>query len=81
MVGMSARAKLKDGIAELLGRDNLSRGVEVKQVEISCLLTYTLLSYGLKFTRLQQCTGKGKYTLEKLKRPKCDASKCACSGS
>ena len=31
LVGMASRKQLKDGIAELLGRDNLSRGVEVRR--------------------------------------------------
>ena len=43
LVGMAARAKIKDGIAELLGRDNLSRGVEVNQDEEHLIIDLTLL--------------------------------------
>ncbi|NLZ94061.1 MAG: Asp23/Gls24 family envelope stress response protein [Firmicutes bacterium] len=68
LVGMSARAKLKDGIAELLGRDNLSRGVEVKQEEGQLSVDlYIIVSYGTKIpevaTNVQE---KVKYTLESL---------------
>ncbi|HHY98887.1 MAG TPA: Asp23/Gls24 family envelope stress response protein [Firmicutes bacterium] len=48
LVGMASR-NLQDGIAELLGRDNLGRGVEVKldgnEVAISL---YVIVEYGVK---------------------------------
>lgn len=48
LVWMSAR-KLKDGIAELLGRDNFSRGVEVNldagQLSVDL---HIIVSYGVK---------------------------------
>ncbi|MGI6658120.1 MAG: Asp23/Gls24 family envelope stress response protein [Dethiobacteraceae bacterium] len=68
LVGMSARAKLKDGIAELLGRDNLSRGVEVKQVEDQLSVDlYIIVSYGTKIPEVAaNVQEKVKYTLEKL---------------
>ncbi|CAN7514558.1 MULTISPECIES: Asp23/Gls24 family envelope stress response protein [Paenibacillus] len=51
LVGMATRKQLKDGIAELLGRDNLSRGVEVRKengrLEIDL---YIIVSYGTKIS-------------------------------
>jgi uncharacterized alkaline shock family protein YloU len=51
LVGMATRKQLKDGIAELLGRENLSRGVEVRRdkerVEIDL---YIIVSYGTKIS-------------------------------
>ncbi|MCD1257892.1 Asp23/Gls24 family envelope stress response protein [Paenibacillus athensensis] len=51
LVGMASRKQLKDGIAELLGRDNLTRGVEVRRdkdrLEIDM---YIIVSYGTKIS-------------------------------
>ena len=51
LVGMASRKQLKDGIAELLGRENLSRGVEVRRengrLEIDL---YIIVSYGTKIS-------------------------------
>lgn len=51
LVGMASRKQLKDGIAELLGRENLSRGVEVRReqdrIEIDL---YIVVSYGTKIS-------------------------------
>jgi uncharacterized alkaline shock family protein YloU len=51
LVGMASRKQLKDGIAELLRRDNLSRGVEVRRendrLEIDL---YIVVSYGTKIS-------------------------------
>jgi uncharacterized alkaline shock family protein YloU len=66
LVGMASR-KLKDGIAELLGRDNLSRGVEV-QVEDDRLNVdlYIIVSYGTNIPEVAvNVMEKVKYTLEK----------------
>ncbi|MNI19695.1 hypothetical protein D3C73_731400 [compost metagenome] len=51
LVGMASRKQLKDGIAELLGKENLSRGVEVRRdkerLEIDL---YIIVSYGTKIS-------------------------------
>ncbi|MBP1991426.1 Asp23/Gls24 family envelope stress response protein [Paenibacillus eucommiae] len=51
LVGMASRKQLKDGIAELLGQGNLSRGVEVRReadrLEIDL---YIIVSYGTKIS-------------------------------
>ena len=68
LVGMSSR-KLKDGIAELLGRDNLSRGVEVHLEDNDLMVDlHIIVSYGTKIQEVAtNVMEKVKYTLEKLK--------------
>lgn len=67
LVGMSSR-KLKDGIAELLGRDNLSRGVEVHlEGDTVTVDLHIIVSYGTKIPEVAvNVMEKVKYTLEKL---------------
>ncbi|MBS4020921.1 MAG: Asp23/Gls24 family envelope stress response protein [Dethiobacter sp.] len=67
LVGMASR-KVKDGIAELLGRDNLSRGVEVKVGDDQLTIDlYIIVSYGTKIPEVAvNVMEKVKYTLEKL---------------
>lgn len=67
LVGMSSR-KLKDGIAELLGRDNLSRGVEVHLEDNDLMVDlHIIVSYGTKIQEVAtNVMEKVKYTLEKL---------------
>lgn len=52
LVGMASRNQWKDGIAELLRRDNLSRGVEVHRDEHGALTIdlYIVVSYGTKIS-------------------------------
>jgi uncharacterized alkaline shock family protein YloU len=53
LVGMASRKQLKDGIAELLGRDNLSRGVEVRQEQDGLVIDlYIIVSYGTKISEV-----------------------------
>lgn len=67
LVGMASR-KLKDGIAELLGRDNLSRGVEVHiEGDMLTVDLHIIVSYGTKIPEVAvNVMEKVKYTLEKL---------------
>lgn len=66
LVGMASRKALKDGIAELLKRDNLSKGVVVRNEngEVS-LDMHIIVSYG---TRISEVAGnvqrRVRYTLE-----------------
>jgi uncharacterized alkaline shock family protein YloU len=65
LVGMASRKQLKDGIAELLGRDNLGKGVEVRRnqdhVEIDL---YIIVSYGTKISEVaHQVQNRVKYVL------------------
>lgn len=67
LVGMASRKQLKDGWVELLGRDNLSRGVEVSEShgELSIDL-FIIVGYG---TRLDEVANNVistvKYSVEK----------------
>lgn len=67
IVGM-ASTRLKDGIAELLGRENLSRGVEVslhgEEVEIDL---YIVVGYGTRISEVaQNVSQKVRYTVESM---------------
>ncbi len=53
LVGMASRKQLKDGIAELLGRENLSRGIEVYEKDGETIVDmYIIVSYGTKITEV-----------------------------
>jgi len=53
LVGMASRKQLKDGIADLLGRDNLARGVEVKQENGQTTIDlHIIVSYGTKISEV-----------------------------
>ncbi|OXM85848.1 Asp23/Gls24 family envelope stress response protein [Paenibacillus rigui] len=69
LVGMSSRNQLKDGIAELLRRDNLSRGVEVHRNEQGSLSIdlYIVVSYGTKISVVaHNVQTKVKYVLNEV---------------
>lgn len=53
LVGMASRKQLMDGITELLGRENLSRGVEVRrESEVLHIDLYIIVSYGTKISEV-----------------------------
>ncbi|MFB9279853.1 Asp23/Gls24 family envelope stress response protein [Cohnella cellulosilytica] len=68
LVGMASRKGLKDGIAEMLGRENLSRGVEVRQEgEQIHLDLYVIVSYGTRISEVaHNIQSKVKYVLEEV---------------
>jgi uncharacterized alkaline shock family protein YloU len=52
IVGMASR-KIKDGIAELLGRESLSRGVEVAMNDSEVTISiYIVVGYGTKISEV-----------------------------
>ncbi|GBF71929.1 Asp23/Gls24 family envelope stress response protein [Paenibacillus sp. 598K] len=65
LVGMASRKQFKDGIAELLGRENLSRGVEVRQENDQMHIDlYIIVSYGTKISEVaHNIQSKVKYVL------------------
>ncbi|CAM2814668.1 Asp23/Gls24 family envelope stress response protein [Paenibacillus sediminis] len=68
LVGMASRKQLKDGIAELLGRENLARGVEVRlennMIEVDL---YIIVSYGTKISEVaHNIQQKVKYVLNEI---------------
>lgn len=68
LVGMASRKQLKDGIAELLGRDNLSRGVEVRlDSEMVHIDLHIIVSYGTKISVVaHNVQSKVKYVLNEV---------------
>ncbi|MFE5319663.1 Asp23/Gls24 family envelope stress response protein [Paenibacillus sp. NPDC056579] len=69
LVGMASRNQLKDGIAELLRRDNLSRGVEVRRDTQGALSIdlYIIVSYGTKISVVaHNVQTKVKYVLNEV---------------
>lgn len=68
LVGMASRSQLKDGISELLGRENLRKGIEIRtdDGEIS-LDMYIIVGYGTKISEVaSNVQSRVKYSLEKL---------------
>ncbi|MMZ62467.1 hypothetical protein D1872_246770 [compost metagenome] len=65
LVGMASRKQFKDGIAELLGRENLARGVEVKlDNNRLAIYLYIIVSYGTKISEVaHNIQQKVKYVL------------------
>jgi uncharacterized alkaline shock family protein YloU len=68
IVGMASQKILKDGLAELLGKENYSKGIVVrestdKQLELDL---YVIVGYGVKITEVvYEVQKKVKYVLEK----------------
>lgn len=68
LVGMSSRKQLKDGIAELLGRENLTRGVEVYcEQDALHIHLYIIVIYGTKISEVaHNIQQKVKYVLNEV---------------
>lgn len=66
LVGMASR-KIKDGIVELLGRENLSRGVEVRESEGELFIDlYIIVGYGTRIDEVaNNVISAVKYSVEK----------------
>ncbi|EZH67203.1 hypothetical protein DH09_04515 [Bacillaceae bacterium JMAK1] len=68
IVGMASQKQIKDGISELLKRDNFSRGVVIRENEGDLMIDmYIIVSYGTKISEVAyNVQSKVKYQLEKL---------------
>ncbi|MFD1952747.1 Asp23/Gls24 family envelope stress response protein [Paenibacillus thailandensis] len=68
LVGMASRKQLKDGIAELLKRDNLSRGVEVRKEKDGIHIDlHIIVSYGTRISEVaHNIQSKVKYVLNEV---------------
>jgi len=68
LIGMASRKQLKDGIAELLGRENLTRGVEIRKVNDQVQIDlYIIVSYGTKISEVaHNIQVKVKYVLNEI---------------
>lgn len=67
LVGMASRKQLKDGIVELLGRENLSRGVEVRELDGELIIDlYIIVGYGTRIDEVaNNVISAVKYSVEK----------------
>jgi uncharacterized alkaline shock family protein YloU len=67
VVGMASQKVLKDGLAELLKKENYSRDVVVRKTETGYELDlYIVISFGVKITEVvAEVQKKVKYMLEK----------------
>ncbi|MCJ1783152.1 Asp23/Gls24 family envelope stress response protein [Mammaliicoccus sciuri] len=66
IVGMASKHQVRDGIAEILGRDNYTKGVIVSQNEgVLDVDMYIIVSYGTKISEIANNVQSAvKYTLE-----------------
>ena len=55
IVGMASRKQVRDGINEILKRDNYAKGVEVRQ-ENNCIAVdvYIIVRYGIKISEVSK---------------------------
>lgn len=67
VVGMASQKMLKDGLAELLKKENYAKGVVVKETEgMLDLDIYIIVSHGVKISEVVlEVQKKVKYVLEK----------------
>ncbi len=67
LVGMASQ-KLQDGLAELLGRESLSKGVAVKIEEEEVIIElFIIVEYGINITEVaNNVIDKVSYTVEKM---------------
>src|SRR5699024_4614191 len=68
IVGMASQKQLKDGLSELLKRDNFSRGIVVRQQEEQVHIDmYIIVSYGTKISEIaHNVQSKVKYVLNQM---------------
>jgi uncharacterized alkaline shock family protein YloU len=67
IIGMASKNQLKDGLTEILRRENFTRGVIVRQeIEEVHIDMYIIVSYGTKISEVaHNVQSKVKYTLDK----------------
>ncbi|KAA0547978.1 Asp23/Gls24 family envelope stress response protein [Bacillus sp. BGMRC 2118] len=67
IVGMASKKQLKDGIAEILKRENFTKGVVVRQENDSLHIDmFIVVTYGTKISEIaHNVQTKVKYTLDK----------------
>ncbi|GLO65951.1 MULTISPECIES: Asp23/Gls24 family envelope stress response protein [Oceanobacillus] len=65
IVGMASKSQIKDGIAEMLRKENYSRGIVVRQEEDKLHIDmYIIVSYGTKISEVaNNVQSQVKYTL------------------
>jgi uncharacterized alkaline shock family protein YloU len=67
IVGMASRHQIRDGLTEILRKENFSRGVIVRNIgEDTHIDMYVIVGYGTKVSEVAyQVQSKVKYTLKK----------------
>jgi uncharacterized alkaline shock family protein YloU len=67
VVGMASQKLLKDGLAELLGKENYTKGIVVRETDKQLELDlFIIVGYGVKITEVvYEVQKKVKYVLEK----------------
>ena len=67
IVGMASKNQVKDGLSEILRKENFTRGVIVRQKEDQVHIDmYIIVSYGTKISEIaHNVQSKVKYTLDK----------------
>ena len=67
IIGMASKKQFKDGIAEILRKENFTKGVIVRQNEEEVHIDmYIIVSYGTKISEVaHNVQSKVKYTLDK----------------
>ena len=68
IVGMASQKQIKDGLSELLGKENFRRGVVIREVEEDIHIDmYIIVSYGTKISEVaHNVQTKVKYQLEQM---------------
>jgi len=68
VVGMASRHQIRDGLTEILRKENFSRGVIVRNIgEEIHIDMYVIIGYGTKISEVAyQVQSKVKYTVKKI---------------
>ncbi len=68
IIGMASQQQLRDGLTELLGKDNFSKGVIVREREDGYEIDmYIIVSYGTKISEIaHNVQTKVKYSLDQM---------------
>jgi uncharacterized alkaline shock family protein YloU len=82
IVGMASQKHLKDGLTDLLGKENLARGVVIREENEEVHIDmYIIVSYGTKISEVAyNVQQKVKYQLEKMLGLKVNSANIFISG-
>ena len=74
IIGMASKNQVKDGITEILGKDNYSKGIKVKKDEGKLIIDlYIIVMYGTKISEIaNNVQSSVKYQIEKTLGVKVD---------
>ena len=74
IIGMASRNQVKDGITEILGKENYSKGIKVKKDEGKLIIDlYIIVMYGTKISEIaNNVQSSVKYQIEKTLGVKVD---------